>query len=457
MTAENWSSSPEPCHRGGMAGRHWYLTGCAGLLALCHACTSSHDVTPDLSKQKGAAAPNVGPIPKDNPKLGAIADMTPVLERPETSAKRLGYLHAGSRVARAKEPYPGEGCEGGWYPVRPKGFVCVGASASLDMKHPTLAAMSLAPELSQALPYTYARTTKETSIFAQHAQAENSVKKVGKLRARSGLAVVGSWDAKDQEGQQHRLGLMPNGLFVRAADLKAAEGSNFEGIELTKEKGLPVGFVVKRGVNYFKIEKGRPQKDTALEYHERVELSGRFRTIDKQRYWATNDDRWVRHRDVTVVRRLHNYPEFAVKQQKWIDVSIIMGTLVMYEGTTPVFATLVSVGRDRLGDPKTSASTERGLFEVTEKHITDRTLDPKASTSRYEVYDVPWVVSLSSGAKLHGAFWHNRFGIEHTDGALHLSPTDAARLFGWVSPSLPEGWHAIAQQGEDKTLVRIRK
>ena len=427
-----------------------------GLSALSYACTSSNSAETSLAKQDQAAPPQVGPIPKDNPKLGAIADVAPVFEKPATNSQTLGYLHAGAKVARSKEPYSEEGCAGGWYPVRPRGFMCVGSAATLDMKHPTLTAMALAPELNQALPYTYARTTKATPVFGQLKERDDAVKQVGKLRQDAGLAVVGSWKAKDEEGTLQRLGLMPNGLFVRAADLEANKFSDFEGLELTKDAGLPVGFVVKRGVNYFKLDKNRPEKDSDLGYHERVELSGRFRTVDKLRYWATNDNRWVRHRDVTVIRRLHNFPDFATAGQKWIDVSIITGTLVLYEGKNPVFATLVSVGRDRLGDPKTTASTEQGVFEVVDKHVTDRGLDPKKSSASYEVYDVPWSLTLSSGAKLQAAYWHDRFGIEHTDGALQVSPRDAARIFGWSTPELPEGWHSVKAFG-DKTLVRIRK
>lgn len=439
-----------------MAGRHWYLAGCAGLLALCPACTSS-DGSPHLSKSEQAAPPKVGPIPKDNPKLGSISDVTPVYDKPAAGAKRIGYLHAGALVPRAKEAYPGDGCDDAWYPIRPRGFVCIGISATLDMKHPTLMAMSLQADLNQALPYTYATTTKETPLFQQNTKADHQVKPVGKLRRGSGLAVVGSWNAKDDEGNDQRLGLMPSGLFVRAADLKAASPSDFEGMVVDKEHELPVGFVVKRGVNYFKMEKGRPQTDRDLNYHDRVELTGRFRTIDKLRYWATKDNRWIRHRDVTVIRRLHNYPDFATGQQKWIDVSIVTGTMVLYEGQNPVFATLVSVGRDRLGDPKTTASTEQGVFDVTEKQITDRGLDPKASSPHEEVYDVPWSLTLSSGTRLHAAFWHDRFGIEHTDGALHVSPRDGARIFGWATPTLPEGWYSATASGDDKTIVRIRK
>ncbi len=399
----------------------------------------------------------MGPIPKDNPPLGSIADVTPILAEPRPGAERVGYLHAGAKVPRAKEAYSTDGCEGGWYPVRPRGFVCVGTTATLDKKHPTLAAMALAPDLNQALPYTYARTTKESPLFEQDKHKKNAVRKVGKLREGSVLAVVGSWNAVDESGSAQRLGLMPGGLFVRARDLEAAGGSDFEGVELNKQHELPVGFVVKRGVNYFKLEEGKPQKDSSLEYHQRVELTGRFRTIDKMRYWATADERWVRHRDVTVVRRLNNFPDFATGHQKWMDISIITGTLVMYEGKTPVFTTLVSVGRDRLGDPKTTASTEQGLFEVTQKQITDRSLDPKESAPHFEVYDVPWVLDLSSGQKLHAALWHDRFGIEHTDGAVQVAPRDGMRIFAWVTPELPEGWHGVAAKESEKTLVRIRK
>src|SRR5260221_524097 len=75
--------------------------------------------------------------PADGPKLGAIAEVTPILERPAKDAARIGYLHAGEQVARAKEPYASDDCPGGWYPVRPRGFVCAGTTATTDLKHPT--------------------------------------------------------------------------------------------------------------------------------------------------------------------------------------------------------------------------------------------------------------------------------------------------------------------------------
>lgn len=439
-----------------MAGRHWYRAGALGLTALLLACSSTKK-GPAVSKQKGAETIKVGPIPKDNPKIGAIADVAPIFDQPRKGADRIGYLHAGAKVARAKEPYENDDCPKGWYPIRPRGFVCTGQVADTNMAHPTLSAMALEPKLDQPLPYTYARAAKETPLFEQDKKHDRAVKKVGKLRAGAGLAVVGSWKAKDEEGTLQQLGLLPNGLFIRAVDLKAAEPSEFRGVELDKEKQLPTAFVVKRGVNFFELDEGRPKKTTPIEYHQHIDLTGRFRTIDKLRYWATVDGRWVRHRDVTTVRRRNTFPDFAQGQQKWIDISIVTGTLVLYEGQRPVFTTLISVGRDRLGDPKTTASTEMGTFDVVAKYVTHRSYDPKASSDRYELYDLPWVVELSSGQMLHAAYWHDRFGIEHTDGMIHASPADAARIFAWATPALPEGWHSVRGTPEDKTVVLVRK
>src|SRR5450432_1484910 len=172
----------------------WSLPLALGLAA----CGSHHgDADPSLSKAapEDQSVPNVPEPPEVGPKLGAVANVTPVLERPAPGARELGYLHAGARVARAQEPYSRRGCGGGWYPVRPRGFVCATESATIDMAHPTLAAMALTPRLDQPLPYTYARTRTETPLFERDPAHDDAVRDVGKLKRRAGMAVVGSWSA----------------------------------------------------------------------------------------------------------------------------------------------------------------------------------------------------------------------------------------------------------------------
>ena len=105
-----------------------------------------------------------------------------------------------------------------------------------------------------------------------------------------------------------------------------------------------------------------------------------------------------------------------------------------------------------------SAAFGLGTFEVRAKHVTLVGADPASARESFQLYDLPWVFELSSGRLGYGAYWHDRFGVEHGPGALQLSPSDAARLFQWITPSIPDGWHAASTlRGEPKTLVVIRK
>jgi hypothetical protein len=59
---------------------------------------------------------------------------------------------------------------------------------------------------------------------------------------------------------------------------------------------------------------------------------------------------------------------------------------------------------------------------------------------------------------LLGAFWHDRFGIEHGPGAIEMAPADAARVWKWVDPQVPEGWHGVMQPAPgQRVIVHIRK
>ncbi len=439
-------------------------------------CTGSGD-DPKLSKQAvDEAIPNV-PVPAEsNPPIAAIADLAPVLERPASGARQIGYLHAGSRVPRALEPYGKDGCAGGWYPVRPAGFLCAGVSASVDLSHPTLAAMAIQPMLEQALPYTYARARNETALYERNPAENAGVREIGKLKKRAGMAVVGSWTASIPGGGPERLALLTNGKFVKAADLEASEPSSFAGAELDKEVKLPLAWVVKRGVRAWKLDGAVPKKDDLLDYHARIELTGRFRTAEGEKYWAATDGRWLRHKDVTTVLPRSKFPDFVKDGVKWIDVSVITGVLVAYEGKRPILATLASVARPLEGDLSALPPSGEvipaavpapapapvpagfGTFDIVAKHITLVGASPREAAEGYELYDLPWVLELSSGRKLYGAYWHDRFGIEHGPGAVQISPTDAQRLFAWVTPALPNGFHGYAprtiKDGATRVIVR---
>ncbi|NRA36361.1 MAG: L,D-transpeptidase [Polyangiaceae bacterium] len=411
-----------------------------------------------MEKEQEIGIPDVPIPPADGPKLGAIANLTPIYDRPsKKQGNQLGYLHAGARVPRAKEAFSTRGCASGWYPIAPKGFVCAEGSATLDMDHPTLQAMAIQPDLKAVLPYTYARSLKKTVVYEVDAEHDKHVRPVAELPSVSGLAVVGSWTAKKPDGEELRLAMMADGRFVDAALLRAADPSEFSGVELSDELQLPVGYIVKRGVRAWFLDEQIVSKRERLDYHKRLELTGRFRSVRGVQFWALSDGRWVRHKDITIIRKRSKYPVFATGDQKWVDVSVITGTATLYEGRTPVFVTLVTVGRDRLGDPKNSDSTARGEFNVVGKHITATASDPKGFANNVDIFDTPWVLELDNGQLMHGAYWHDRFGIEHGPGNIQLSVADAKRVWQWATPTLPGNWHGQTAVAKNTTIINVRK
>jgi lipoprotein-anchoring transpeptidase ErfK/SrfK len=149
-------------------------------------------------------------------------------------------------------------------------------------------------------------------------------------------------------------------------------------------------------------------------------------------------------------------PAFAGRGGRWIDVSIENQLLVLWEGDRPVYATLVSSGKDGLGDPKRSLSTPLGTFRIQQKHVTT-TMDSTAADNEFELRDVPWVMYFKGGYALHGAYWHDDFGRQRSHGCVNLSPIDARHVFEWSLPDVPEHWHgAYASQSFGAgTWIRI--
>src|SRR6478735_3574341 len=134
------------------------------LVAFAGGCDTTK--APALSRTEDVI--RTAPTPPENgPQLGVISAQLNVREYTDSRAPSLGVLRAGARVARSLEPVSRAGCAAGWYAIRPRGFVCVGAEATLDLDHPTLAAMALTPNLEASLPYTYARARVETPLFEQ--------------------------------------------------------------------------------------------------------------------------------------------------------------------------------------------------------------------------------------------------------------------------------------------------
>src|SRR5690606_17022991 len=130
-------------------------------------------------------------------------------------------------------------------------------------------------------------------------------------------------------------------------------------------------------------------------------------------------------------------PDSLYADERWVHVDLRNQFAGLYEGDTLKFVTLISSGDDEHPTPT-------GLFRVESMHVTATMDDEDNLSSPYFIQDVPWVVYFRGGYALHGAFWHDRFGLKTSHGCVNLAPKDARRFFQFVdAPDMLPGFHAV--------------
>jgi len=221
----------------------------------------------------------------------------------------------------------------------------------------------------------------------------------------------------------------------------------FQGLNLAapgETRHLPLAFVLGFHTHPQKIgDDGRVHHSSEhVERFSIVQLTGKKQSIAFHDFYETTDGSYLRDIDITVTKPLPP-PSGLAPNEKWIDVNLASQTLVAFEGDKPVYATLLSSGKHNDDDPEKNHRTPSGDFRIREKHVSATMDDDGASDGTYSIEDVPWIMYFHGGYALHGAFWHSQWGHERSHGCINLTPTDARILFGWVGPTLPEGWHGV--------------
>jgi lipoprotein-anchoring transpeptidase ErfK/SrfK len=328
-----------------------------------------------------------------------------------------------------------------------------------------------------------------------------------RVRRKTGLSLVDAFQT-DDNGFKRRFAVAVDMRLIPTTKIKPDTGSPFHGVELSPEFPMPFAWANKTGVTAYQLVKGTDDVRPAGDVPRRavIPLTGNARIKSGKRFYQTAKDHtvWLAADDLSIVTPPPEWPEFAEKGEKWVDISLAQQTLVLYEGKRAWYATMVSTGRDRFGDPKETLSTPQGTFRLKSKHIAammdsnenssvaggtranttatassdaddvgDRLRKDKAAGKRlttederrlaniekgrdpeygvtvrrgaggFELRDVPWIEYFASGYALHGAYWHDVFGIPRSHGCVNLSPVDARVVFMWTDPPVPDGWHGV--------------
>jgi lipoprotein-anchoring transpeptidase ErfK/SrfK len=439
----------------------------------------------------GGAAPYAGPY------FTVVSGSTGIYAEPSSDrSRKIGYARSGGRVAVLPDVVPGEGCKAGYYQLVGGGYVC-GAEGSIDPNDPRVRLAVQAPDLTAILPYPYARNAQNgTPLYSsvpsrdqialyepylqpsepgqaleagslswwQRKEAQLSDVRLAELALESDgvlgrrmvkgfyIAIDKEFEWSDRSWYKTTKGMVaPKDRFV------GVEGSTFRGVELKDDRALPVAWVYGYRDNrptYTLSEAGKAKPSGVVERHQPILLSGESVESDGHRYLQSKDGFWVRADQVRVAST-PPIPLSVTPEEHWLHVDLHTQTLVALVGSTPVYATLVSSGKESEEEDK-DHRTPPGEWHIREKHVTT-TMDGDGTAAGdlpYSIEDVPFVMYFQGSYALHGAFWHRNFGVRMSHGCINLAPLDAKYLFFFTGPRVKEGWHG-AWSGNGQTGSRV--
>lgn len=439
-----------------------------------------HDARPDVGAdagESGAAGAKTYPL-----HAVALFHLVNVYAEPDARSLRVGVLRRGARV-RVGQPVDGPGCgEGRWHPVTPRGYVCSGKTVRVGEQPPPIAFEPVPPRLDALTPYDYGRnyaegiplyrrppTTAEMArereyqkILAEEAAAAAAA--AAEAAAADGGPAQGPApeEEEDEDAVDPRsltgpiAGRLKRGFYVTIEKIVLAQGLRWvrtselnyvnaeairrrqvetvEGTQLGADLTLPIVITYRNAKTRRVDGRGRVKAWRDVPAFKALPLLGTVR-VNGEDLYSVGDGELIAADRVRRIEPVDPPPEVQPDEQ-WIDVNLSEQTLVAYEGARPVFATVVSTG-------KQGHETPTGAYTITSKFISTNMADAPEGDAPYLIEDVPWTMYFNLAIALHGAFWHARFGQERSHGCVNLAPADARWLFFWVHPVLPEGWHGV--------------
>ncbi|MES1173255.1 MAG: L,D-transpeptidase [Myxococcales bacterium] len=438
--------------------------------ALAPASSESAAAAPRTSATlPNAAVPDAGtpttvaPAPAaKGPRVYARTRYVWIRPEPDASKEWIGYLWTGGSVAlKSAKPVYGPGCME-WYAIEPRGYVCVdGNRATLDENDAVYrAVLPYAPNLTSPWPHQYGESTgfKSEMVlpgspldFPALPLAIHEPR--NELHRRSTVAY-----SREVSVNGHDFLLSADYQWVPKASVTPYPVVKFQGVKLGSDAALPLAFFkAKDRPAYMRSASG--EFSIASETFARlsfVELGPEREQVGKDRFRRTKrGELWLKESDAVLPEPQPLTPWGATVGAEdttgnapkgrgtWLEVAVNAGYLIAYEGTKPVFTTLISPGRGGFAkpgeDPIEHALTPTGTFPVSGKFATATMEAP----GEFIHSDVPWTQNFSGPHALHTAYWHDSWGEFKSGGCVNLSPIDGRAMFEFTEPALPPGWHGV--------------
>jgi hypothetical protein len=155
-------------------------------------------------------------------------------------------------------------------------------------------------------------------------------------------------------------------------------------------------------------------------------------------WYLIGPGQWMKDEFVSVLQ-IPEIPEEV--EGPWVAVDLTQQTLVAFMDDQPEFATLVSAGY--------WLATEEGLFQLYGRTLSMHMSGPPGANPPKYNFPTRWAMFFNEHEALHGADFHNYFGIARTHGCVNLVPGDAEWVWNFFERTEDE-WHP---SGDNEFLV----
>ncbi len=209
------------------------------------------------------------------------------------------------------------------------------------------------------------------------------------------------------------------GEYMLGRDLEEVRPSAFAGTHFDAPPSSAVGWII----NNVQLSSAPGQApDPGMPYAGRYQPIQVFaiQRVGEWDWFQIGPGQWVEQRNVALVQPTPP----AGASGNVLAVDLYEQALGVYRNGGLIFATLIASG-------SRAFPTRLGTFQIrvklTHGRMTGAYMDDRRDY--YYLEDVPWILYYDDQRALHGAYWHDHFGVRGSHGCINLAPRDAQWLY----------------------------
>ncbi len=340
-------------------------------------------------------------------------------------------VRASASAATAQPAYQGEAlCLPDVYLQEPSNCLPLGPSARLtqlaksgiSVPAQPFPVKRLAPDLA-VVPYRYALASK--AAVPTYSTIDDAIVKNVRRTIPAGRKYLSySQRVENSSGVFY---LIQTGEWVSGEDIQSRVSASvvYSGVQVTRIPRLSFGWVLDASESVEAPGYNSPK--TGKKYNRfNMVWAYAIQNADGVDWVQIGENEWLEDR---VVGRVAPKPEppQGVTNGRWIEVNLGEQTLMVYDQSRLVFATLISSGSKPF-------YTRPGVFQIYKK------LDagPMSGTFEadhsdyYYLENVPWTMYFDEARAIHGVYWHTLFGYAASHGCVNLTLADAHWVYNWA-------------------------